>query len=47
MTRSLNYRQALSKDLKLIKEWFDVILNTKAKYRICDKDIYNFNKTRF
>jgi hypothetical protein len=47
MTRSLNYRRALSEDPKLIREWFDVILNTKVKYRICDKDIYNFNKTGF
>ena len=43
----MNYRQALSEDLKLIREWFNVVSNTKAKYRICDKDIYNFDKTRF
>jgi hypothetical protein len=47
MTRSLNYRRALSEDPKLIREWFDVISNTKAKYGICDKDIYNFDKTGF
>jgi RecB family endonuclease NucS len=47
MTRSLNYRRALSEDPKLIKEWFDVISNTKAKYRICDDDIYNFDETGF
>jgi hypothetical protein len=47
MTRSLNYRRALSEDLKLIREWFDIILNTKAKYGICDEDIYNFDETGF
>jgi hypothetical protein len=47
MTRSLNYRRALSEDPKLIREWFDVISNTKAKYGICDEDIYNFDETGF
>jgi RecB family endonuclease NucS len=47
MTRSLNYRRALSEDPKLIREWFDVILNTKVKYGICNKDIYNFDETGF
>jgi hypothetical protein len=47
MTRSLNYRRALSKDPKLIREWFDIILNTKVKYGIYDEDIYNFDETRF
>jgi hypothetical protein len=47
MIRSLNYRRALSEDPKLIREWFDVILNTKVKYGICDKDIYNFDETGF
>ena len=46
-TRSLNYRRAQSEDPKLIREWFNVVSNTKAKYRICDEDIYNFNKTGF
>ena len=47
MTRSMNYRRALSEDPKLIGEWFDVISNTKAKYGICDEDIYNFDETGF
>lgn len=47
ITRSLNYRRALSEDPKLIREWFKVISNTKAKYGICDKDIYNFDETGF
>jgi hypothetical protein len=24
-----------------------MILNTKAKYRICNKDVYNFDETGF
>jgi hypothetical protein len=47
MIRSLDYRRAQSEDPKKIKEWFDMILNTKAKYGICDEDIYNFDKTGF
>jgi hypothetical protein len=30
-----------------MNEWFDLVRNTKAKYSILDKDIYNFDKTRF
>jgi hypothetical protein len=47
MTRSINYRRALSEDSKLVREWFNVILNTKAKYGICDEDIYNFDESGF
>jgi hypothetical protein len=47
LTRSMNYRRALSEDPKLVGEWFDVILNTKEKYGICDEDIYNFDETGF
>ena len=46
-TRSLNYRRSQSEDPKLIREWFNVISNTKAKYRICDEDVYNFDETGF
>jgi hypothetical protein len=46
-TRSLNYRRAQSEDPKLIREWFNVISNTKAKYGIYDEDIYNFDETGF
>jgi hypothetical protein len=37
----------MSEDPKLIREWFSVISNTKAKYGICDEDIYNFDETGF
>jgi hypothetical protein len=47
ITRSLNYRRALSEDPKKIREWFDLVLAYKSKYRICDEDIYNFDETGF
>jgi hypothetical protein len=47
MTRSLNYRRALSEDPKKIGAWFNLVSDYKAKYRICDEDIYNFDETGF
>ena len=34
-------------DLKVINNWFRLIINIKVKYSITDKDIYNFNKSGF
>jgi hypothetical protein len=31
----------------LIKSWFDLVEQTKAKYGICDDDVYNFNEAGF
>jgi hypothetical protein len=31
----------------LIRSWFKLVEQTKAKYGICDKDIYNFNEVGF
>jgi hypothetical protein len=31
----------------LIRGWFKLVEQTKAKYSICDKDVYNFNKAGF
>ena len=42
-----NYQQALCKDFKIINGWFKLMHNFKMKYRIGNKDIYNFNKIRF
>ena len=42
-----NYKRAKCKDPKIINRWFRLIANTKAKYGITDKDIYNFNKLGF
>jgi hypothetical protein len=31
----------------LIKSLFKLVKQTKAKYGICDKDVYNFNEAGF
>jgi len=31
----------------LIKSWFDLVEQTKAKYGICDDDVYNFDEAGF
>jgi hypothetical protein len=42
-----DYKRALYKDPKVIKGWFCLVENTKAKYSILDEDTYNFNKSGF
>ena len=42
-----NYQRALQEDPRVIKGWFNLIANIKAKYGIQDKDSYNFNKSGF
>jgi hypothetical protein len=46
-TRRYNYERALCEDLKLIKDWVQLVYNTVAKYSILDEDFYNFDKTGF
>jgi hypothetical protein len=31
----------------VIRDWFWLVENTKAKYSILDEDTYNFNKSGF
>jgi hypothetical protein len=31
----------------LIRSWFELVEQTKAKYGICDKDVYNFDEAGF
>ena len=45
--RRYDHQRAKCKDLKVINEWFTLVQNTKAKYRVLDDDIYNFNETGF
>ncbi|USP75366.1 hypothetical protein yc1106_02640 [Curvularia clavata] len=45
--RAYNRQRALCEDPVLIKSWFKLIEQTKAKYGICDEDVYNFNKAGF
>ena len=42
-----NYKRAKYKDLDVINSWFRLIVNIKAKYKITDNNIYNFNKLSF
>jgi hypothetical protein len=37
----------LCENPKLIQNWFNLVRNTIAKYKIADADIYNFNETGF
>jgi hypothetical protein len=31
----------------LIRSWFELVEQTKAKYGICDEDVYNFDEASF
>jgi hypothetical protein len=42
-----NYRRALCEDPNIIRGWFQLVENTKAKYGIQDKDTYSFDKSGF
>jgi hypothetical protein len=45
--RAYDRQRALCEDPVLIKSWFDLVEQIKAKYGICDEDVYNFNKAGF
>jgi hypothetical protein len=45
--RAYDRQRALCEDLALIRSWFKLVEETKAKYGICDDDVYNFNKASF
>jgi hypothetical protein len=42
-----NRQRALCEDPILIRSWFELVEQTKAKYGILDKDIYNFDEVGF
>lgn len=46
-SRPYDHQRALCEDPVLIKGWFELVQNTKAKYGIVDEDIYNFDETGF
>ena len=46
-TRRYDYQRAKCEDPKVIREWFILVHNTKAKYGILDEDTYNFDETGF
>jgi hypothetical protein len=45
--RAYDRQRALCEDPVLIKSWFDLVEQTKAKYGICDDDVYNFDEAGF
>ena len=42
-----NCQQALNKKPEIIKNWFDLVRQTKEQYGIIDEDITNFDETGF
>jgi hypothetical protein len=45
--RAYDRQRALCEDPALIRSWFELIEETKAKYGICDDDVYNFDEAGF
>jgi hypothetical protein len=45
--RAYDRQRALCEDPVLIKSWFELIEQTKAKYGICDDDVWNFDEAGF
>ena len=46
-SRKYNYKRAQYEDPVIIGNWFKLIQNTIAKYRIMNEDIYNFDEAGF
>jgi hypothetical protein len=45
--RAYDRQRALCEDPALISQWFTLVEETKAKYGICDEDVYNFDEASF
>ena len=45
--RAYDRQRALCEDPVLIRSWFELVEQTKARYGICDKDVYNFDEAGF
>jgi hypothetical protein len=45
--RAYDRQRALCEDPVLIRSWFELVEETKAKYGICDDDVYNFDEAGF
>jgi hypothetical protein len=45
--RKYDYQRTKYQDPEVIRAWFRLVQNTAAKYRILDKDIYNFDEMGF
>jgi len=46
-TRKYDYQRAKCEDPTIIRNWFRLVQNVRAKYGITDEDIYNFDETGF
>ncbi|KJK73921.1 hypothetical protein H634G_10782 [Metarhizium anisopliae BRIP 53293] len=46
-TRRYDYQRALCEDSNVIRDWFQLVQNTVAKYGVQDEDFYNFDETGF
>jgi hypothetical protein len=45
--QAYNRQRALCENPVLIQGWFELVEQTKAKYGICNKDVYNFDEAGF
>jgi hypothetical protein len=46
-SRAYDFQRALCEDPDLIRKWFELVKNMRAKYGIQDADFYNFDETGF
>ena len=47
INRKYDYQRALNEDPEIIRAWFRLVHNMKAKYGILDEDTYNFDEAGF
>jgi hypothetical protein len=47
VNRRYDYQRALNEDPQVVKDWFRLVKNIKAKHGIVDEDIYNFDEAGF
>jgi hypothetical protein len=45
--RAYDWQRALCEDPVLIRSWFELVEQTKAKYGILDEDVHNFDEAGF
>jgi predicted patatin/cPLA2 family phospholipase len=45
--RPYDRQRAFCEDQELLSRWFELVEQTKAKYGICDEDVYNFDEAGF
>lgn len=46
-SRKYDYQRALCEDPELVRGWFELVRNMRAKYGVQDADFYNFDETGF